>query len=93
MHNILAVIGNVLAIIIFLIGLISPLTPSSGIPSISSIFIFVVLPLICLVYAWRIYASKISKYIVMTQGLFIIVFVSYLLMIQAGFISGNLFEA
>lgn len=85
--KILAIIGNILAIIIFGVGLLAPLTPSTGMPSIGSILIFVGLPLLLLLLTWRIYLSKVSMYAVITQGLCIAGFVSYLLMLQAGLLS------
>jgi len=80
----LAIIGNILAFLIFGAGLLSPLTPSTGMPAIGSLIIFVGLPLIFLLNAWRVYLHQITKYAVILQGICILGFSGWLLLLQAG---------
>ncbi|SDU31793.1 hypothetical protein SAMN05216210_3076 [Halopseudomonas salegens] len=84
MSTALAVIGNILAFLIFGLGLIAPLTPSEGMPSIGSLITFVGLPLVFILNAWRHYTHQISKYAVVIQAMGIIGFTGWLLLTQAG---------
>jgi hypothetical protein len=84
MMKALAVIGNVLAFFIFGVGLLSPLTPSTGMPTMGSIVTFVGLPLVFLLNAWRGYTHQVAKYAVVFQGLCFLVLTGWLLLMQAG---------
>ena len=84
MNKVLAIIGNVLALFIYGVGLLSPLTPSEGLPTIGSLITFVGLPLAFLVNAWRGYSHPLPKYAVAFQGLLILAFTGRLFLLQAG---------
>ncbi|MCC4264203.1 hypothetical protein LL240_07015 [Oceanimonas baumannii] len=78
---------NILAFLIFGLGLLSPLTPSTGMPGIGSLIIYVGLPLILLLNAWRGYSHQMAKYVVVLQGLCILAVTGWLLLLQAGIFS------
>lgn len=84
MSKVLTVIGNILAFFIFGVGLLSPLTPSAGVPTVGSLVTFVGLPLVFLLNAWRGYTHQITKYAVVFQGLCFLVLTAWLLLMQAG---------
>lgn len=84
MNKVLAITGNILALAIFGVGLISPLTPSTGTPAMGFIFTFVGLPLILLLYAWLVYLNQVAKSAVVVEGLCIVGFASCLSILQAG---------
>jgi len=87
MSKVIAIIGNILALLIFGVGLLSPLTPSTGMPAIGSLITFVGLPLVFLLNAWCGYVNQIAKYVVVLQGLSILGFTGWLLSLQAGLIT------
>lgn len=90
MSRALAIVGNILAFLIFGAGLLSPLTPSTGMPSIGSLITFVGLPLVLMLNAWRHYTQKISKWAVVLQAMGILGFTGWLLLLQVGaFTSGS----
>ncbi|GAA6133076.1 hypothetical protein NBRC116187_34360 [Halopseudomonas sabulinigri] len=84
MSKALAVIGNVLAFFIFGVGLLSPLTPSVGMPTMGSLVTFVALPLMFLLNARRGYTHQVARYAVVFQGLCFLVLTAWLLSIQSG---------
>ena len=48
----------VLAPIIFIVGLVSPLTPSEGLPSVIDLFIFWIIPLLIIAYAISFFNNR-----------------------------------
>ena len=87
--KVLAIISNILAICIFGVGLLSPLTPSSGMPTVGSIAIFSGLPLALLFHSWRTYLSKPAKYAAIFQSLVIVNLAGWLLLIQSGLLTNS----
>jgi hypothetical protein len=81
-NNLLWLLMGFVAIVIYGIGLISPLTPSEGVPSLSMILVFVGIPLGLITAAALLSQSKIIKGIMILEALFIIVFTIYLLRLQ-----------
>ncbi len=79
-----AIVGNILALLIFGVGLLSPLTPSEGAPSIGAVITFAGLPLAFMLNAWRCYSNKAAKYAVVFQSLCVVGFTGWLILIQAG---------
>ena len=71
-----------MALIIYGVGLISPLTPSEGGPSLAMLLIFVGIPLVLTVGGAMATRSKIIKGILIIAASIIIVFTIYLLRIQ-----------
>lgn len=70
----------VFAILLFVVGLLSPLTPSEGTPSISYLLIFLVVPL--LVSGGGLYLSrKIVERLLMLAVLIIIVIVTFMVLV------------
>ena len=84
MSKALAITGNAFAFIVYGVGLLSPLTPSTGLPALSSLATFVGLPLVLLLIAWRGYTHRVAKYAVVLQSLCVLVFTGWLLLIQIG---------
>ena len=84
MSKLLAVIGNLSAFFIFGAGLLSPLTPSAGMPTLGALVTFVGLPLVFLLHAWRVYVSRAAQYAAVFQRLCILGFIGWLLMLQSG---------
>lgn len=82
MSKVLAIIGNILALLAFALGLLSPLTPSEGTPTIGAIATFVAFPLVLLANAWAHYTRPISRYVVVFQAIFIVLITGWLLLLQ-----------
>lgn len=82
MTKVLAIIGNMLAFAIYGIGLVSPLTPSEGLPGIGSLLTFVGLPLLLLMYAACVYSSRAAKTAVRLQALMVTSFTAWLIYLQ-----------
>ena len=77
------ILANIAAIIVFSIGVISPLTPSSGLPKAIDIFVFVVVPVCVLAYCGIASKHKTAKIIFMLEtvilvGIFCYLFLSLL---------------
>lgn len=90
MKNVLAIIGNLLAIAIYGVGLISPLTPSEGAPTFGALLVFVGLPLALLLNSWRVYTNQFAKYAVALQGACMVGLTGWLLAVISGvFVSAS----
>lgn len=89
MTKVLAVIGNILALFSYGVALLSPLTPSEGMPGIGVLLSCVGFPLFLLLHAWRIYSSKPAKIGVVFQAVAIVSFTSWLLVIQSGVLASG----
>ena len=76
------VLMGLIAIMIYGTGLIAPLTPSEGGPSLSTILIFVGIPLILIVGGTLITRSLFLKGILIIEALLIIAFTINLLIFQ-----------
>lgn len=84
-----AVIGNLLAVFSYGVALLSPLTPSEGMPGIGVLLSCVGFPLLLLLHAWRSYSSKPAKIAVIFQVVAIVGFTSWLLVIQSGVLANG----
>ena len=82
MSKVLAIIGNILALLTYALGLLSPLTPSEGAPTIGAIATFVVFPLVLLANSWTRYTHQISRYLVVFQAIFIVIITGWLLLLR-----------
>ncbi|MGV7222038.1 MAG: hypothetical protein ACQ9MH_10965 [Nitrospinales bacterium] len=77
-------LGCIFSWLIFWFGIIAPLTPSVGTPKYWELLIFVGLPLTLLTSCWYKCNDPIGKYLMIGQGLLIIIFSSGLLAYQLG---------
>lgn len=84
MKKALAVVGNLLAWFSFGVGLLSPLTPSEGLPEIGMLLSFVMFPLFLLLHAWRTYERRFSKAAVALQAAVMLGAAIWLLIVQSG---------
>lgn len=84
-----AVIGNLLAVFSYGVALLSPLTPSEGMPGIGVLLSCVGFPLLLILHAWRTYSSKPAKIAVIFQVVAIVGFTSWLLVIQSGVLANG----
>ena len=75
---------NALALCVFALGLLSPLTPSEGLPSVPVLLLFVGLPLLLLGGCIRVAGVKWWAGIFGLQILAILAFTIYLLILQSG---------
>jgi hypothetical protein len=73
---------GLIAIIIYGTGLIAPLTPSEGGPSLSTILTFIGIPLILIVGGALTTRSLFLRVILIIEALLIIAFTIHLLIIQ-----------
>lgn len=80
----LALIGNILALFIYGVALLSPLTPSDGMPGVGVLLSCVCFPLLLLLHAWRTYGSMYTKIGVVLEAAVMVGFTSWLLLIQSG---------
>lgn len=90
MTKALAVIGNLLALFIYGVALLSPLTPSEGMPSVGILLSFVGFPLFLFLHAWRTYNSKPAKLAVIIEVAVMVGFTSWLLVIQSGVLANGI---
>ena len=82
MKRILAPIANIVAWPIYIIGLIAPLTPSEGTPTVAAWTVFVLFPLALLCFTGYSYTNKFAKLLVGIQVLAIFGFTAKLLSYQ-----------
>jgi hypothetical protein len=82
MKNLLWLLMGFVAIVIYGIGLLSPLTPSEGVPSVAMILVFVGIPLGLIAVGALLAQSKIIKGIMLLEALFILTYTLYLLRLQ-----------
>jgi hypothetical protein len=82
MKNILIILGCIFSWFIYGVGLISPLTPSEGMPSVLELAAFFGLPILILIYCWIQSATLWAKTMMIIQGTVIIGFTGWLISIQ-----------
>lgn len=75
---------NAVAWFLYGVGLISPLTPSEGMPGVVDVVIFVVGPVAVLIFLARRFRSMPAKITMIVQAVAIVTFTGWLLAIQAG---------
>ena len=73
-----AVFSNVLALALYMVGLIGPLTPSEGMPTAFNILLFAVIPVTILLICWRAYQGRTAKAAALVQALLIVAFSGWL---------------
>ena len=84
MKEIFIFLASVLSWAIYGFGLIAPLTPSEGIPTLFDLTVFVGIPLAILGWCWLKCSALWAKIIMIIQGLSIIGFTCWLLLLQMG---------
>jgi hypothetical protein len=84
MKKTLAPIGNLLALVLYGMGILAPLTPSEGMPSFWELLLFVGIPMVLLLYSWHICSSKVAKISVAFQATVIAGFTMWLLLLELG---------
>ncbi len=84
MNNVLIIFCCILSWMICGVGLISPLTPSEGIPSTFDLFFFFGVPILILGYCWYKCSSFWTKALIVIQSAVIISFTCWLLSLQLG---------
>ena len=78
---------NVASVFVYVVGLLSPLTPSEGLPSAWSLLLFVGIPFSLLLLAFRICANFPARLFFGAQLLLILTFSGWLLALQSGVLS------
>jgi hypothetical protein len=79
---------NALALCVYALGLIAPLTPSEGLPSVAVLLLFVGLPVALLGVCIRVAGKKWWAGFFGLQILAILAFTVYLLLLQSGAFAG-----
>jgi hypothetical protein len=82
MKNLLWLLMGFVAIMIYGIGLLSPLTPSEGVPSLAMISVFVGIPVGLIAVGVLLAQSKIIKGIMLLEAFIIIIYILCLLRLQ-----------
>jgi hypothetical protein len=82
MRALWATILNILALLVYGLGLISPLTPSEGMPNLGVILIFAILPIVLLGNSLALARSWLARMLVSIEVLAVIGFTSWLLWLQ-----------
>jgi hypothetical protein len=84
-HNPGAALGLcVLALIVFVFGVIAPLTPSHGLPSLWSLLTFAVAPFAMVAFASRFVTSRIARFACYLEAGAILGFTLYLVVLESG---------
>jgi hypothetical protein len=84
MKEVFIFLASVLSWAIYGFGLIAPLTPSEGIPTLFDLIVFVGIPLAIFGWCWLKCSALWAKILVIIQGLAIIGFTFWLLSFQMG---------
>jgi hypothetical protein len=84
----LIALTNALALCVYALGLIAPLTPSEGLPSVAVLLLFVGLPVALLGACIRVAGTKWWAGFFGLQILAIMAFTTYLLLLQSGAFAG-----
>jgi hypothetical protein len=79
---------NSLALCVYALGLLAPLTPSEGLPSVPVLLLFVGLPVALLGACIRVAGAKWWAGFFGLQILAILAFTTYLLLLQSGVFAG-----
>jgi hypothetical protein len=78
----IVLVGNIFAVIVYALGLIGPLTPSSGTPSVSEILTFAGFLAAALLLCARHYRCRTARIAALFQMAFIVLFTAWLLWSQ-----------
>lgn len=87
-RSLLIAIANLLALLIYAFGLIAPLTPSVGTPSLLEIVIFVGIPAAILGWCIHICSSRPVALFLGLQLFAVLGFFAHLLLMQSGALNG-----
>ncbi len=87
-RSLLLVAGNVMALLIYAVGLIAPLTPSEGSPSLAVILLFVGVPVAILTWCIRVCGSRLAALFFGLQLVAVLGFSAWLLHLQVGALYG-----
>jgi hypothetical protein len=82
MRALWAVILNMIAVILYGVGLLSPLTPSEGIPNMGEIFVFAIIPVVFLGVSGFLARSWGARAIVIIELSGVVAFSGWLLEVQ-----------
>jgi len=78
------VMVNGVALLLYLVGLIEPLTPSEGLPSFTAVLIFVGIPVSLLAWCFSACVAAWARIVVSLELLALLGFFVYLLRLQIG---------
>lgn len=87
-RSLLIAIANLLALLIYAVGLIAPLTPSEGTPSLLEIVIFVGIPTAILGWCIHACSSRPAALLLGLQLFAVLGFFTHLLLMQSGALNG-----
>lgn len=87
-RSLLLELANLVALIVYAVGLIAPLTPSEGVPSLPVILPFVGLPVVLLGWCIRACGSRLGAVFFGVQLAAILAFSTLLLLLQSGALRG-----
>ena len=87
-RSLLLVLANLGALLVYAVGLIAPLTPSEGVPSLPVILFFVGLPVVLLGWCIRACGSRLGVAFFGVQLAAILAFSTHLLLLQLGALHG-----
>jgi hypothetical protein len=87
-RSLLLVLANLVALLVYAVGLIAPLTPSEGVPSLPVILSFVGIPVVLLAWCIRACGSRLSAVFFGVQLAAILAFLTHLLLLQMGALHG-----
>jgi hypothetical protein len=83
-RNLFLAAANIVALLIFAVGLLSPLTPSEGFPTVVTILLFVGVPTVILAWCIRACASRLAALFFGLQLVVVLGFSAWLLYLYAG---------
>jgi hypothetical protein len=87
-RSLLLTIANLMALLIYAVGLIAPLTPSEGFPSLAVILMFVGIPVAILAWCIRACGSRLAALFFGLQLGAVLGFSAWLLHLQVGALYG-----
>jgi len=82
MRGTLAVVTNFLALVLYGLGIIGPLTPSSGVPSPSLVLIFAGGPSVMLLLCAYLYGRRATRVFALVQAAVVLGFAGWMLWLQ-----------
>ena len=76
------VIANLTALALFVVGLLSPLTPSEGAPSPPELLVFVAIPLAVILFTVKLVKTKLLRVLLLVEASAMAAFMGFLLNLQ-----------
>ena len=86
--SLLLTLANLAALLVYAVGLIAPLTPSEGVPSLPVILFFIGIPVVLLAWCIRACGSRLSAVFFGLQLAAILAFSTLLFLLQLGALHG-----